>query len=69
MFTGIVEFQGLICARVVSDNDLSLVVEAAEFDQASVNVGDSISVIRCFKITFNRFSLPVGCFVVKIIHV
>ena len=44
MFTGIVEIQGLICARVVSGNDLSLDVDAAGFEQTGVKVGDSVSV-------------------------
>ena len=44
MFTGIVEIQGLIYARVVSGNDLSLDVDAAGFEQTAVKVGDSVSV-------------------------
>ena len=44
MFTGIVQIQGVIYARAASDNDLSLVIEAAGFDQTAVKVGDSISV-------------------------
>ncbi len=44
MFTGIVEIQGLICARVIRDNDLSLEVDVAGFEQTTVKVGDSISV-------------------------
>ena len=44
MFTGIVEIQGLIYARVVRGDDLSLDVDAAGFEQTAVKVGDSISV-------------------------
>ena len=40
MFTGIVEIQGLIYARVVRGNDISLEVESAGFEQSAVNVGD-----------------------------
>ena len=44
MFTGIVEIQGLIYARVVSGDDLSLDVDASGFEPRAVKVGDSISV-------------------------
>ena len=44
MFTGIVEVQGLIYARVVRGDDLSLEVDAAGFEQTAVKVGDSILV-------------------------
>ena len=44
MFTGIVEIQGLIYARVVRGGDLSLEVDAAGFEETAVKVGDSISV-------------------------
>lgn len=44
MFTGIVEIGGLICAKVVRDNELWIEVEAAEFKEMMVKVGDSISV-------------------------
>ena len=44
MFTGIVEMQGLISARVVRGDDLSLEVDAARFEQMAVKVGDSILV-------------------------
>ena len=44
MFTGIVEIQGGIYARVVMGDDLSLEVDAAGFERAAVQAGDSISV-------------------------
>jgi riboflavin synthase len=44
MFTGIVEFQGRIYARIFMQGDLSLEVDAAEFEQTAVKVGDSILV-------------------------
>ena len=44
MFTGIVEIQGRIYARVFMEGDLSLEVDAAGFEQTAVKVGDSISV-------------------------
>jgi riboflavin synthase len=44
MFTGIVEIQGLIRARIVRDSDISLEVETAGYEQVGVKVGASISV-------------------------
>jgi riboflavin synthase len=44
MFTGIVEIQGLIFARVVRGDDLSLEVDISGLEQIAVKVGDSISV-------------------------
>ena len=40
MFTGIVEIQGVIYARVVMGDDLSLEVDAVGFEQAAVQTGD-----------------------------
>jgi riboflavin synthase len=44
MFTGIVEIQGLVYARVIRGDDLSLEVDVAGFEQTAIKVGDSISV-------------------------
>ena len=44
MFTGIVDTHGVIYARVVMGDDLSLEVDATGFEPAAVQAGDSISV-------------------------
>jgi riboflavin synthase len=64
VFTGIVETQGMVHARVVMGDDLSLEVDADGFESSAIQVGDSISVsgvcLTAVRAQGTRFSFDIS---------